>query len=253
MKKLLASIAGLVMLPGLALAADLPVAPAYKAPPPPVAPVANWTGCYVDGGFGYGLYNETNAFSESGVLYPSTTAGGRGWVGTVGGGCDYQFPVSNLGNFVVGVLADYDFMNLTGTSELLSSIDNYTANEKENSAWAVGARIGFLVTPAILAYTNGGYTQTHFDASAIAVTPAFAGYGLTANTYHGWFLGGGTEIAVKWLPGLYVRSEYRYSTYSTNNVPWTLDGVPQSYYEQANKQVQTIMTALVYKFNWPGY
>ena len=39
---------------GTASAADLPMpAPAYKAPPPPVY---NWTGCYVGGGGGYGMW-----------------------------------------------------------------------------------------------------------------------------------------------------------------------------------------------------
>ena len=53
MKKLLLSVAGSIMLSGAALAADLPPAPAYKAPAV-AAPVYSWTGCYVAGGFGFG-------------------------------------------------------------------------------------------------------------------------------------------------------------------------------------------------------
>ena len=42
-----------------------------------------------------------------------TTSGGRGALGTVGGGCDYQFsPATGWGNWVVGVFADYEFMDL---------------------------------------------------------------------------------------------------------------------------------------------
>ena len=40
----------------------------------------------------------------------TTTDGGRGWLGLVGGGCDYEFPVSGFGNFVIGAFGDYDFM-----------------------------------------------------------------------------------------------------------------------------------------------
>ena len=42
---------------GSASAADLGVAPVYKAPPPP-APVYNWTGCYVGGGGGYAFWQQ---------------------------------------------------------------------------------------------------------------------------------------------------------------------------------------------------
>ena len=45
---------------------------------------------------------------------PSSTTGGRGWYGQAGGGCDYQFTLGNLGNCIVGVFADYDFMSIKG-------------------------------------------------------------------------------------------------------------------------------------------
>ena len=35
--------------------------------------------------------------------------------------------------------------------------------EKEKNAWAVGGRIGYLVTPNVFTYWNGGYTETRFD------------------------------------------------------------------------------------------
>src|SRR5215469_13712729 len=64
MKKLLvASLAGLALTTGSALAADLGQ-PLYKAPPPPPAPVTNWTGCYIDGGVGYGFWRQDH-FSET--------------------------------------------------------------------------------------------------------------------------------------------------------------------------------------------
>ena len=63
MKRLLmASLAGLALTTGSALAADLGQ-PLYKAPPPP-APVTSWSGCYFDGGVGYGFWNQDH-FSET--------------------------------------------------------------------------------------------------------------------------------------------------------------------------------------------
>ena len=106
-----------------AFAADMG-APVYKAPPPPPpAPVYNWTGCYVDGGAGYGLWSQdhsmTGPYGPGGAVETTVTThdGGRGWLGRFGGGCDYQFSAGGWGNWVVGVFGDYDFMNLTGSKE----------------------------------------------------------------------------------------------------------------------------------------
>ena len=38
----------------------------------------------------------------------------------------------------------------------------FGSDENERDAWAIGARIGYLVTPSLLTYINGGYTETRF-------------------------------------------------------------------------------------------
>ena len=56
---------------------------------PPAPPPPTFTGCYVNGGAGYGLWN-IDHFSNPdtfGDFTQTTTSGGRGWLGTVGGGC----------------------------------------------------------------------------------------------------------------------------------------------------------------------
>ena len=83
-------------------------------------------------------------------------SGGEGWLGRLGGGCDYQTPLFN-NRFVIGAFADYDFTDLSGTFRD-SNVENF-GREKESGAWAVGARIGYLVTPSLLAYFDGGYTR----------------------------------------------------------------------------------------------
>ena len=56
MKKLVLALTAVAAFTGSAMAADM--APRYtKAPPPIAAPVANWTGCYIAGGGGYGIYD----------------------------------------------------------------------------------------------------------------------------------------------------------------------------------------------------
>jgi len=256
MKKGLVAVAAIAVLIGTpALAADM----AVKAPPPVVLPVPaySWTGCYVNGGGGYGMWNqdlitETNPGLVQ-VTTPTTT-GGRGWLGTVGGGCDYQFSAFNS-NVVIGALADFDFMHIHGLNQPNTS--GLVGDENEQSAWAVGGRAGYLVTPALLTYVSGGYTATRFGQinyglSGAPFTPNVDF--IQAHTYHGWFIGGGTEYALAWLPGLFWRNEYRYASYSSADLPIvvTATGALSGVGEHMTPYVQTITTELVYKFNWSG-
>jgi outer membrane immunogenic protein len=262
MKKFLLSASTIAMTMAAAWSADAADIALRKAPPS-APPPPSWTGCYVDGGGGYGLWNIDHFGQAAGVqVTSSTTSGGRGAFGTVGGGCDYQFSsASGWGNWVVGVFADYDFMNLHRS--LGGSFGIATGEEKESSAWGVGGRIGYLVTPNVFTYFNGGYTETRFDQVnfSLFVSPftplAFIG----AHTYHGWFIGGGTEISLSGffgipLPaGLFLRSEYRFSSYDSATLPiFTTTGAPfGTLSENFKPYVQTISTALVYRFNWLGH
>src|SRR5580692_8008431 len=103
-----ALIAGALLVAGSALAADLkaPAPMLMKAPPPPVM---TWTGCYLDAGVGYGMWNQdhnittNNGAVTNGIVTGDVTNGGRGWLGRFGGGCDYQVSSS----WVIGVFGDY--------------------------------------------------------------------------------------------------------------------------------------------------
>ena len=259
-KSILGFVAAGALIAGPAMAADLslPVKAPY-APPP----AASWTGCDINGGVGYGMYN-TDSFSEnSTTLVPigtSVTNGGRGWLGRVGGGCDYQFGVGSLGNFVAGAFADYDFMNLSGTFGDPSG--PVTGAENERGAWYAGGRLGYLVTPSLLTYVDGGYTQTNFSSINFLTPLAHAvptDLALAAHTYNGWFIGGGAEYALNmpWLPirGLFWRLEYRFSQYQSADVPILLTvppGGPFGVSEHVSPYVETITSSLVWRFNFGG-
>ena len=243
MKKFLIATITAVAMSGVASAADM----AVKARPAP-APAYNWTGCYLDAGGGYGMWNQSHyGFSTVvGAVTPEQTAGGRGYYGTVGGGCDYQFAVGGLGNFVVGVLGGYDFMDLKGAFSTILSPPGVDAYEKETSSWDIGGRIGYLVTPNFLAYVSGGYTQAHFSALQFPLTT------LPATTYRGYFIGGGAETSLSpWLPaGFFLRSDYKVSTYQAANLIYTVGGVPLAIGEHMNNYVQQVGTELIYRFNY---
>jgi outer membrane immunogenic protein len=261
MKKLAIALAAIAAFTAPAFAADMPVRAPVTAP---VAYAPSWTGCYVGGGGGYGLWNQENTGFIDGpprVQFTSTTtAGGRGYLGTVGAGCDYQFPVGSW-NFVIGAFADYDWTSLKGHLNPTAAV-GLVGDEKMSSAWAAGGRIGWLAFPSLLTYFTGGYTQATFDRTNLGVAfgaPFVLPPGIPASalidkkTYKGWFIGAGDEYAISFLPGLFWKTEYRFSEFDveTNPIRFTT-GAPSGVSDDSKKWVHTIRSELVYRFNWGG-
>ena len=75
-------------------------------------------------------------------------------------------------------------------------------------------------------------------------------------TYHGWFIGGGEEYAFNWLPGLFWKTEYRFSEFDRHSTlvhdVFAPDGDLDFTYSN-KKFVQTITTSLVWRFNWGNW
>jgi outer membrane immunogenic protein len=246
MKRILFSVAAVVAMAAPAVAADLR-APVMKAPP--MAPMS-WTGCHLEGGGGYGMWDQdVTSFSNNVQTDNKVTNGGRGWFGTVGGGCDLQVS----GRWVVGVFADYDFSDIDGDASVPLSGVAYAGREKMRSAWSVGGRIGYLITPSVLTYFSGGFTEARFGAFDLTLTTATTPtYTIGSHTYSGWFLGGGYEYNLNWLPGLFWKTEYRFAQYETDNLP-LVDygtGAATTLSIDSRKYAQTIRSELVWRFNW---
>ena len=112
MKKVLLSLVAAAAMTATASAADLPARTYTKAPPPIVAP--SWTGFYIFGGGGGGLWagDQHTQTTVGGIpLAIDQRDGGSGWFGTVGAGYDWQINHS----WVFGVLADGQFGSIRGT------------------------------------------------------------------------------------------------------------------------------------------
>ena len=277
MKKIVMTLTAVAAMTGSAFAADMAPRTYAKAAPMPVA-VANWTGCYLGGGGGYGMWNQENTGYDNGVgtgplavapvrtrITETATTGGRGYFGTVQGGCDYQFSLGTW-QMVVGGFADYDFADIKGQLTLPQS--NLYGREKLTDKWAVGGRIGVLVTPQLLTYFSAGYTEAKFDQTnlnlfggAPPVLIPGAGSYLGSRWYKGYFVGAGDEYALSFLPGLFWKTEYRFSQYdgvrndlrfsgivNPNGAAGGLTG--QSL--DSRKYDHTIRSELVYRFNWGG-
>src|SRR5262245_2033142 len=289
-KPFLASIAVVALAAGgTAGAADLrppPPPPVMKVAPLPPPPVYNWSGCYVAAGGGYGVFNTdrdvvsefvnigagtivayTNGAPTGTVITGKETFGGRGYLATAQFGCDLQF----AGSFVIGAFADAYWTNMRGDHALFGVL---FGQQELRWSWAAGGRIGWLVTPNLLTFFSGGYTQAEFrevdlavgQASAIALGVGFtlaaaqgaSGLQLGSQRYSGWFLGSGVEYAFTWWPGLFWKTEYRFADYgsrtvSINCVNATTCGAlgPIGIAERIHPYVQTVRSEVVWRF-WGG-
>jgi outer membrane immunogenic protein len=251
-KALISSVLFGVLAAGSSMAADLPVkAPIMKAPPPPVY---TWTGCYLGGGGGYGMFDQEHDVEAAGgtVLVPKVDTGGRGWFGTVQGGCDLQFnsflPILG-GSMIIGAFADGDWGNIKGTS----NIAGFVGDEKLDQSWAAGARLGWLPTDRFLTFVSGGYTNAHLRDVFFASPPFSASLEDQAHRVSGFFIGTGYEYQLGWFPGLTWKTEYRFADYgSRTDQIITLPTVTPVFPSSSHLFVQTLRSELIWRFNWGG-
>ncbi len=186
MKKLLAGglALGALVTAQCAAAADLSLAPLYKAPPAQVTQAYDWTGFYfgANGGGGWGHSNWSGNATGIGL------AGGQAG-GTVG----YN---RQLGNVVFGVEGDIDWSGFNGNSTTAGCPGGCSTSDSWLST--VRGRVGYSFD-RVMPYVTGGLAVGDIRAAA----PGFAG---GAATNAGWTLGGGVEMA---LPGNWsAKAEY---------------------------------------------
>lgn len=222
MRKVLLAIAAAALASTPALAADLaPMAPEYYKAPPVVMAPQTWTGFYFGGDVG-GAWSHTDG-SWAGLpsaaafgAYP--TGGDLNGSGFLAGGhvgYNYQFAPS----WVLGVEGDWTWTRAGG-----SNSQNWTAygtglpipgsatTMDATVDWlaSIRGRLGYLVTPNVLAYVTGGAAWGNVHYSASAANPATGYLATTAfnNTSDGFVVGGGLEWAMTshWS----LRGEYLY-------------------------------------------
>lgn len=207
-----------------AAAADLSVAPLYKAPPPVqyTQPVYNWSGFYlgVNGGGGWG---------HSWWSAPSTGINTSG--GQVGGTAGYNW---QYGHAVFGLEGDIDWSHLSGStnSALCSgcSVDD---------SWlsTVRGRVGYAFG-GVLPYVTGGLAVGDIKANA----PGFAG---ATNTNAGWTVGGGVEVALSqnWS----AKAEYLHVDLGNFNCGLNCGTIPTN---NVSMHDDVVRAGLNYRFGW---
>ncbi len=170
---IIALVPAIVLWTAAAPAADLSVAPIYKAPPLVAAPAYNWSGFYIgaNGGGGWSSSNWSGAGSTngSGALVGGTA--GLNW---------------QTGRAVFGLEGDIDWANIKGTNTSATCPAGCTIQNDWLST--VRGRAGYAFD-RILPYVTGGLAVGDIKAT----TPGFAG---TSTTNAGWTAGGGLEFAL---------------------------------------------------------
>jgi|SRR5579872_299945 len=185
MKRVLAAVlvSGALLAARGACAADLSLAPLYKAPPAAVSPAYNWSGFYLglNGGGGWG--HSSWSANATGIGLAGGQAGG-----TVG----YN---QQLGRIVFGIEGDIDWSGVKGSSTTLGCPGGCSTSDSWLST--VRGRIGYSFD-RVMPYVTGGLAVGDIRAAA----PGFGG----SSTNAGWTLGGGVEVA---LPGNWTaKAEY---------------------------------------------
>lgn len=205
-------------------AADLSVAPLYKAPPAAVTPAYNWSGFYLglNGGGGWGhSYWDTSATGMS-------TSGG-----VAGGTAGYNW---QIGNAVIGVEGDMDWANLRGSNTTTLCPTGCSTSDTWLST--VRGRVGYAFG-GVLPYITGGLAAGDIRASS----PGFAGANADRT---GWTAGGGIEFA---LPGgnWTAKAEYLHVDLGHFNCGVNCDGLPT---DNVSMHDNLVRAGVNYRFGW---
>jgi outer membrane immunogenic protein len=224
MRKLLACCLGLGALVAAqcAAAADLSLAPLYKAPPSQYAPAYDWSGFYLglNGGGGWGHSR------WGGSATRMSLSGGQ-----VGGTAGYNW---QIGSAVVGLEGDIDWSGLKGSGTSAGCPAGCTTSNSWLST--VRGRLGYSFD-RVMPYITGGLAVGDIGAA----TPGLPG---GSNTNAGWTVGGGLEFA---LPGNWsAKAEYLHVDLGSFNCG-TGCGVPT---DNVSLHEDVVRAGVNYHFGW---
>jgi outer membrane immunogenic protein len=235
----------LLLAPGIALAADLPVAP--RAPvlytPAVVQTVGEWTGFYLGGNFGAGMARAQSDFSAGGVPFATTDGNLWGPIGGAQAGYNWQSSAA-----VLGMEADFQWSNLKGNISAQCAVcaPATSASYEHDVDWfgTVRGRLGYA-GGGWLAYVTGGYAYGRVGFNGTA-----SGGGVSATlTNHvvqnGWTVGAGTELALAahWSAKL----EYLYVDLGTPTNTVAIAGLP-TLVDRSRLQMNVTRAGVNYRF-----
>jgi outer membrane immunogenic protein len=266
MKKLLLSIVGVTVLAAVpAMAADLSIAPLYKAPPP--LRVFSWTGCYIGGYAGYawghsdyaGTLDPNSAFGNGPPVaqpaYNDNMSGNfksNGFTGGGTAGCQSQ-----AGFAVFGVEGDAGAFRLRGSN--IASVTppghvNLTSTTDISASWiaTVRGRVGVAFDRSLFYVTGGAaFTNMNFNqVNAYAIgAPGSTEFVSLLNNRTGWAAGVGWEYAFygPWS----AKFEYLHVDFGSVTGTFVVPVQPVNVFHSVNLKADMVRFGINYRFGGP--
>lgn len=182
-KVLCGSMAALALMAAPAVAADLSVAPIYKAPPPPPA---NWTGTYL-GLSGGGVWGNAQIYSGVTGLVETPWFDLRGGLVGITAGTQIQ-----NGSWVLGFEGDVSAVNKSGSAFQVPPGVGFNHEVKERWLATYRGRIG-VANDNWLFYATAGGAMASLQQNITAPN----GVQVSDTNWHwGWTAGAGVEVKI---------------------------------------------------------
>jgi len=246
MKKLSAVAIGIAALgfTSSAFAADMAARP-YKAPPPVLAPIYNWSGFYigVNGGWG-SSHNCWDFVTPAGVVFVDACRDASG--GVVGGQLGYRW---QAGQFVFGLEAQGDWADLSSSRVSLLPPAFSTRTRVDGIGLFTG-QIGYAWNAALL-YLKGGaaVTSNRYD-----IFNTIGGLTLASADATRWGAAVGVGFEYGFTPNWSIGVEYDHLFMGhANNSFSIVNPIVAGAANRINQDVDMVTLRLNYRFGgWGG-
>lgn len=246
MKKVWLVMVGLVA-PGLspALAADLPARPYIKAPAL-VAPAYDWSGFYIGlNGGGASSHQCLTITSVAGAaVFPNSEGCHNATGGVAGGQIGYRWQSAN---WMVGVEAQGDWADLTGSTASLTAVVPYTNQTKVDAIGLFSGQVGYALNNVLL-YVKGGAAVIDNKYSSF-----FTATGIVFNQASDTRWGGavGTGIEFGFAPNWSVAVEYDHLFMGNPSVTFPATNIAVSRSDNIRQDVDMGTVRVNYRFGGP--
>jgi outer membrane immunogenic protein len=194
--------------------------PLLEEAPPPMS-LDLFAGWWIGGTLGGATANFD--FSQS-----STPAEASGVLGGITGGYNWQ-----NGPIVLGLEGDALAAGISGSERFNHGANS--ANPDIDAMADLRLRAGVTVTPRVLLFVTGGVAWADVDLPVNG-----PGGGSGSDTFFGWTIGGGTEVALS--PNWNARFDYQFTDFDSNTVSYPGGDV------KYDPDVNTYRGALIYRF-----
>ena len=228
---------------GAAAAADLPTkAPAFATH------IYDWTGLYIGlNGGGASSHECWTIYSVAGAPVTANSEGCHNATGALlGGQLGYRWQITN---WVFGVEAQGDWVNLKGSNSSLTATTPYMNQTKVTSLGLFTGQVGYAFDN-VLWYVKGGVAVTHNDYSSYFTATGVVFNQASEDRWGGAF---GTGIEYGFAPNWSVGVEYDHLFMGTKSVTFPATAIAVTRSDNIQQGVDMGLVRLDYRFNGANF